>query len=185
MSLRFTQRLAEPHVAPQLTLALTAEDRTRSRHYFQTEEGQGLYLRLPRGTVLRHGDVLQSEDGTTYLKIVAKPEPVMIVTAKTPLDLLRAAYHLGNRHVPLEVTVDYLRLSPDPVLQSMLEQMGLQIETAILPFEPEAGAYERAELHSHSHHHHSHDHSHNHNHNHSHDHGYAAPASSDRPSQLF
>ncbi|NJO77433.1 MAG: urease accessory protein UreE [Cyanobacteria bacterium RM1_2_2] len=162
MPLYLTDRLSSPVTEPvHLTLSLTAEERTRSRHYFETDEtidGEGVHLNLARGTVLRHGDVLRSEDGKTLVQIVAKPEPVMTVLASTPLDLLRAAYHLGNRHVPLEVKETYLRLSPDPVLRSMLEQMGVQITEDVLPFEPEAGAYNHPES-SHAHRHaHSHAH---------------------------
>lgn len=157
MSLYLTERLIAPTSEPvTLTLALTAEERTRSRHYFEVE-GEGMHLNLPRGTVLRHGDVLRSEDGKTLVQIVAKLEPVMTVVAATPLDLLRAAYHLGNRHVALEVRETYLRLSPDPVLRSMLEQMGVQITEDVLPFEPEAGAYSQS-AYGHSAHSHSHNH---------------------------
>jgi urease accessory protein len=154
MSLYLTDRLTPPSLEPvHFTLALTAEERTRSRHYFETVEGQGVHLQLPRGTVLRHEDVLRSQDGKTLVQVVAQPEPVMTVLAATPLDLLRAAYHLGNRHVPLEVAATYLRFSPDPVLCSMLEQMGLQVTEAVLPFEPEAGAYhtESSQSHTHAH----------------------------------
>lgn len=149
--LNLTQRLKPDSTATvHHTLALTAEERTRSRHYFETESGQGIYLRLPRGTVLRHGDLLQSDDQSCLVRIVAKPEPVLVVTAKTPLDLLRAAYHLGNRHVPLEVAETYLHLAPDSVLQSMLEQMGLQVSSNVLPFEPESGAYGQVHHHAYS-----------------------------------
>ncbi|GAB4236207.1 MAG: hypothetical protein Kow00121_63580 [Elainellaceae cyanobacterium] len=142
MPLNLTQRLLVDHAATAaFTLSLTAEERTRSRHFFLTDEGQGVYLRLDRGTVLRHGDLLQSDDRQTVVRVVAKPEPVMTVTAQTPLDLLRAAYHLGNRHVSLEVTASYLRLAPDPVLKSMLLQLGLAVTETIAPFAPEAGAY--------------------------------------------
>lgn len=138
--LTLTQRLPhDPDATVNLTLALTAEERTRSRHYFD-HDGQPVYLHLSRGTVLRHGDLLQS-DTQQIVRITAKPEPVITVTAQTALELLRAAYHLGNRHVPLEVTETCLRLSPDPVLQAMLEQLGLQIQTEIAPFQPESGAY--------------------------------------------
>ena len=146
--LHLTQRLSG--LAPvQLTLSLTAEERSRSRHYFEAELGQGVYLQLPRGTVLRQGDLLQSKDGTTVVQVIAKPEPVMVVTAQTSLQLLRAAYHLGNRHVPLEVTADYLQLAPDSVLKAMLEQMGLQVSEQSLPFQPETGAYGSAHHSSH------------------------------------
>jgi urease accessory protein len=96
---------------------------------------------LPRGTVLQEGDLLTSEDGKTIVRIVARSEPTILVTATHSLDLLRAAYHLGNRHVPLEITPNYLRLSPDPVLESMLIKLGLVIREEIAPFHPEIGAY--------------------------------------------
>ena len=156
MTLTLTHRLTSSHfyAAPavvNLTLSLTAEERTRSRHYFQTEAGLGIHLQLPRGTVLHHSDLLSTEDSKTIVQVIAKPEPVMTATAHTLLDLLRATYHLGNRHVPLEVAIDYLRLSPDSVLKAMLEQLGLHVVEAILPFRPEMGAY------GHSHNEHSHE----------------------------
>jgi urease accessory protein len=124
------------------TLALTAEERVRSRHHFESA-GQSFSFQLSRGTVLHHQDLLQAESGER-VRIIAKPEPVLTVTAKTPLELLRAAYHLGNRHVSLEVTESYLRLLPDPVLQAMLEQLGVQVSEEIVPFQPETGAYGHA-----------------------------------------
>jgi urease accessory protein len=140
--LAFTKRLnTDREISVSFTLSLTAEERTRTRHRFETPEGQALYLRLPRGTVLQDGDLLQSEAGDAVVRIVAKPEPVLTVTSKTPINLLRASYHLGNRHVPLEVAPNYLRLSPDPVLQAMLEQLGVEVEKEIVPFQPESGAY--------------------------------------------
>lgn len=140
--LTFTERLSEVDVdiTVSLTLSLTAFERTRTRHRFETPDGQSLFLRLPRGTVLHDGDLLQSEDNVV-IRIAAKPEPVLTVTSQTNLDLLRASYHLGNRHVPLEVTATYLRLSPDPVLQTMLEQLGLKVTEEVVPFQPEIGAY--------------------------------------------
>ncbi|MEJ1931914.1 urease accessory protein UreE [Nostoc sp. NIES-2111] len=132
---------ANPNVAVTLTLALTAEERTRSRHRFETEDGEVVFLRLPRGTVLRDGDILLDETNNSLIRIAAKLEPVLTVVASTPLLLMRAAYHLGNRHVPVEITSTYLRISPDEVLRSMLEHMGLAITAEILPFQPELGAY--------------------------------------------
>ncbi len=137
----FTQRLITDLDAPvSLTLSLTAEDRTRSRHHFETDDGQLVYLQLPRGTVLRDGDLLQADDGA-IVRVLAKPEPVLTVTAQTALDLLQAAYHLGNRHVSLEIASTYLRLSPDPVLHDLLVHRGLHIIEEIQPFQPESGAY--------------------------------------------
>ena len=143
--LTFTQRLmADPDVVVSFTLALTAEERTKSRHRFEMEDGQALYLRLPRGTLLRDGDLLLAETDSTLVRITAKPEPIFTITATTSVELLRAAYHLGNRHVPIEITETYLRISPDSVLQTMLEHMGMEVQEAVLPFQPEIGAYGHA-----------------------------------------
>ncbi|MBS9390502.1 MAG: urease accessory protein UreE [Dolichospermum sp. WA123] len=139
--LTFTQR--QPPNADaivNITLSLTAEERTRSRHKFILADGQEVFLRLARGTVLHDSDILTDETESIYMGIIAKPEPVLTVLAEIPL-LLRAAYHLGNRHVPIEITSTYLRLSPDAVLAAMLIQLGLEIKEEILPFQPELGAY--------------------------------------------
>jgi urease accessory protein len=106
-----------------------------------------VYVSLPRGTLLQEGDLLCSDAETTLVRVFAKPEPVMTVHSTTGLGLLKAAYHLGNRHVSLEIASDYLRFSPDPVLKSMLEQMGLRVKDDIVAFHPESGAYG----HSHAH----------------------------------
>lgn len=127
--------------AVTLTLALTADERTRSRHRFETKDGEVVFLRLPRGTVLHDGDILEDETNSNLVRIAAKPEPVLTALAETPLLLLRAAYHLGNRHVACEITASYLRFLPDSVLRSMLEQLGLKIKEEVLPFQPETGAY--------------------------------------------
>lgn len=145
--LTVTQRsLHNPPIAPQYTLWLTAEERTRSRRHFKTEEGETIYLQLPRGTILGEGDLLASETGEILVRVKAKPEPVLTVTAADFLTLMRSAYHLGNRHIPLEITPTYLRLSPDSVLQKMLIQLGVEVREEIAPFQPEIGAYS----HSHS-----------------------------------
>jgi urease accessory protein len=139
---KFTLRKPpNPDATVTLTLALTAEERTRSRHRFETEDGQTVFLRLPRGTVLQDGDILEDEVTGSVVRIIAKPEQVLTVTAQTTLLLLKAAYHLGNRHIPVEIKANYLRLSPDPVLRAMLENLGLQVCEEISPFQPEAGAY--------------------------------------------
>jgi urease accessory protein len=139
MPLIFTHRLSVPDRPADLVLSLTAEERMRSHFPFTTDEGHSIYLRLPRGTVLRDGDVLEA-DGT-LLQIRAKPEPVLVVRADNPLDLLRAVYHLGNRHVALEITATCLQLSPDPVLKDMLSYLPLKVTEESHPFEPETGAY--------------------------------------------
>jgi urease accessory protein len=145
----FTQfKSPDIDAAVNFTLPLTAEERTRSRHKFTLADGQEVFLRLPRGTVLQDHDILTDDSQSNFIRIVAKPESVLTVVAKTPSLLLKAAYHLGNRHVPVEITPNYLRLSPDSVLQTMLEKLGLEIQAEVVPFQPELGAY--------GNHHHSH-----------------------------
>lgn len=159
----FTQK-GSPTSEPTLTLELTADERTRSRYRYmisrkitdrqgagvdlssrerQPDTQDAIYLELPRGTVLRHGDCLRGDDHQQILRIVAKPEPVLTVRAANSAQpiLLRAAYHLGNRHVALEVGTDYLRLAPDSVLESMLHQLGVTVTAETTPFQPESGAY--------------------------------------------
>jgi urease accessory protein len=128
---------------PTDRLSLTAEERQRSRCPFTTIGNVEVYLQLERGIFLRQGDRLQSEDGSFVVEIVAAPERVMAVTAGLSIDLLQAAYHLGNRHVPLEVTENQLYLLPDPVLQDLLQHRGLTVVELERPFQPQAGAYDR------------------------------------------
>ncbi|TVQ64497.1 MAG: urease accessory protein UreE [Spirulina sp. DLM2.Bin59] len=141
--MRLVERVEHPPTPIEgevFLLPLPASDRHRSRHHCQTSTGVPVILCLPRGTVLQDGDWLTGERGE-WAQVVAEPEPVLTVTAAHPQALLRAAYHLGNRHVALEVTATYLRLSPDPVLQGMLLQLGVTVVEEICPFRPEAGAY--------------------------------------------
>jgi urease accessory protein len=128
----------------QGVVVLSAEERLRSRYRCQTQDGTELLLSLPRGTVLHEGDLLTTETLDWCVQVQAKAEPVLKVEAHSPLDLLRATYHLGNRHVPLEVTSTTLKLSPDPVLKDMLEHLGATVTEAIEPFYPEMGAYHHA-----------------------------------------
>lgn len=140
--LTLTQRQPpNPNVVVNFTLALTAEERTRSRYRWETKDGKVLFFRLPRGTILQDGDILQDETKRENVRITAKAESVLTVFAPTPVLLMRGAYHLGNRHVPVEITSSYLRLLPDPVLRTMLEQLGLKVIEETLPFQPELGAY--------------------------------------------
>jgi urease accessory protein len=140
----FIHRIAKAEVLstlkPLFTLSLTAEERTRTRHRFDVAEEQTLFFRLPRGIFLQDGDFLEAEGGE-LIEILAKPEPVLTVLADNSLTLLRVAYHLGNRHVPVEITPDYLHLKPDSVLAEMLIHLGVEVKEEIKPFQPEAGAY--------------------------------------------
>lgn len=141
MPLIFNRKLSVQDREVDLVLSLTSEERKRSHFPFTTDDGTSIYLQIPRGTFLRDRELLEAETGGTILQIQAKPEPVLTIRAKNPLDLLRAAYHLGNRHVALEITPTCLRISPDPVLQKMLSQLQLDVTAEHHPFQPETGAY--------------------------------------------
>ena len=124
------------------TIELDWDTRQKSRFEADDSQSRRLGVFLPRGTAVRGGDVLVTEDGS-LVKVVARPQPVMTVRAGhgSALALLRAAYHLGNRHVALEVHADRLQIEPDPVLADMLRQMHLEVVEQLAPFEPEGGAY--------------------------------------------
>lgn len=126
------------------TVVLDWDTRQKSRFDASDSQGRALGVFLPRGSVVRGGDVLVAEDGT-LIRVVAQPQPVMRVTPcaahGTPFDLVRAAYHLGNRHVPLELNAEHLQFEPDHVLAGMLQQMDLTVTEQLAPFEPEGGAY--------------------------------------------
>lgn len=122
------------------TLELPFDLRQKSRLRVKLASGQEAALFLTRGIILRGGDLLKSEDGKV-IKIIAAQEPVYDVVAHTPQALMCAAYHLGNRHVPLQVGDGWLRLEQDYVLKEMLVGLGMQITEKNAPFEPEAGAY--------------------------------------------
>ena len=145
--------------------------RRKSRFDAVDSQGRRLGVFLPRGSVLRGGDVLVAEDGSLVL-VKAAAQPVLVVTAcpehGTPFDLTRAAYHLGNRHVQLELRADHLKLEPDHVLAELLRQMHLIVNESNDAFEPEAGAYASAGR--------THDHDHDHGHGHAQAHAHAPPA---------
>ncbi len=156
-------------------VALAWDVRQKSRIETIDSQGRALNVFLPRGTVLRGGDVLVAEDGS-LIRVTAAPQPVLVVTHcadhGTPFDLLRAAYHLGNRHVPLELQPDRLLLEPDHVLADMLRMQHLIVTEASSAFEPEGGAY-GAGAGAHAGHAHGHDHGHDHGHEHAHGHDQA------------
>ena len=149
------------------TVELDWDIRSKSRFDATDSAGRHLGIFLPRGQVLRGGDVLVTEDGS-LVRVIAAPQPVLRVTAcaehGTALDLPRAAYHLGNRHVALEVQAAFLQLEPDPVLAEMLRSMHLIVAELNAPFEPESGAYAHAGAGGDAHHGHDHGHGHGHDH---------------------
>jgi urease accessory protein len=128
--------------------------------------GRQLGIFLPRGTLVSGGDVLVAEDGS-LIKVIARAQQVLVITIEqghgTPFDLIRAAYHLGNRHVPIELKPDHLKIEPDHVLAEMLRAMHLIVTATETTFEPEGGAYS-AQPHSHGSHSHTHESSQSHTH---------------------
>ena len=156
------------------TADLDWDVRQKSRFDTVDSAGRQLGVFLPRGTVVRGGDVLVAEDGSLVV-VKAAPQPVLVVrhcsTHGTPFDLMRAAYHLGNRHVALALQPDRLLLEPDHVLADMLRSMHLMVSEGNDAFEPESGAY-APEHGQGAHHDHAHDHAHDHDHGHDHGHGH-------------
>ena len=175
------------------TVELDWDVRQKSRFDATDSTGRALGVFLPRGTAVRGGDALLAEDGSLIV-VKAAPQAVLVVRHcsehGTPFDLLRAAYHLGNRHVQLELQPDHLKFEPDHVLADMLRSMHLIVTEEQAAFEPEGGAYAAQ---GHEHHDHApaapkkvaipiaaaphvhgpgcgHDHSHDHDHHHGHDH---------------
>lgn len=152
-------------------LELDWDTRSKSRFSAVDSTGREIGVVLPRGTTLRGGDVLVAEDGS-LLRVVAAAQPVLQVRHcaehGSPFDLLRAAYHLGNRHVPLELQPQLLQFEPDPVLADMLLRQHLIVTEAQAAFEPEGGAYGESSGHGHHHGHHGHG-SHGDEHDHAHE----------------
>ena len=165
------------------TVELDWDIRQKSRFDCADSLGRQLGVFLPRGTLVRGGDVLLAEDGS-MVRVLAAPQAVLRITActshGTAFDLTRAAYHLGNRHVPIELKPDHLKIEPDHVLADMLRAMHLIVREVEEAFEPEGGAYSTGG-HSHGHEHvaapapaakavHVHGPDCNHGHDHGHDH---------------
>ena len=146
------------------TIELDWDIRQKSRFDATDSIGRSLGIFLPRGTVARGGDVLVAEDGS-LIRVIAAPQSVLKITHCTqhgrPYDLIRAAYHLGNRHVPIELKPDHLKIEPDHVLADMLRAMHLIVHAVEEAFEPENGAYAAGGHHTHVEHSHG-EHSHSH-----------------------
>jgi urease accessory protein len=124
-------------VLPILRLVLPFELRQKSRLRAQADNGETLSLILPRGKVVRGGERVRTLDGRE-VEIVAAPEKLAHIESG---ELARVAYHLGNRHVPLQVGKDFLRIAEDHVLEEMARKLGAKVSRVEAPFEPEAGAY--------------------------------------------
>ena len=144
-------------------LYLDFDTRQRSRFKAQTQQQETLGVDLPRTETIKNGSVLADSQGG-LIQVMAAKQALVEVTADNSFDLMKGAYHLGNRHVPLMIAPKALYFEPDHVLEAMLHQLGLHTQAVQAPFEPETGAY-KGDNGGHSH---SHAHSNNHEHAHSH-----------------
>ena len=164
-ALSFVQRVAAEGPASVLPSAgersatLAWHERERSRLAVMTNTLEFVSIVLERGETLSHGDLLQTEDGAQRLRIYAKEEPVLKISASDSLTLTRLVYHLANRHVKMMLKTNAVFIESDPVLHSLAKNLGGQVETVHCVFEPERGAY-------------SHSHGQGHRHDHSHEHGH-------------
>ena len=159
------QGLAPALLRRMPTVELDWDVRQKSRFDATDSTGRHLGVFLPPGPPVRGGDVLVVEDGT-LVRVLAAPQPVLVITPcrehGSSFDLVRAAYHLGNRHVAIELRPDHLKIEPAHVLAAMLRAMHLEVKEEDGPFEPEGGAYGGQG--------HGHGHSHGHGHGHGHAH---------------
>ncbi|MDB6082631.1 MAG: urease accessory protein UreE [Gammaproteobacteria bacterium] len=125
---------------------LTFDGRCKSRLLLRLDDGEQAALIVERGRVLRNGERVRTEDGRD-VEIVAADEALLEAVSGDPLLIAKAAYHLGNRHVAVQLMPDRLRFLADHVLSEMVAGLGLQVRALVAPFEPEGGAYG----HGHSH----------------------------------
>ncbi|PZP24970.1 MULTISPECIES: urease accessory protein UreE [Pseudomonas] len=143
-------RRIEPRTEWDAELEMTFEARSKSRLRCFSSTGEDVGLFLERGQPpLADGECLQAEDGR-IVRVRARAEPLMHVTCANAFELTRAAYHLGNRHVALQLGDGWLRLPDDYVLRDMLEQLGAHVEAIEAPYQPEHGAYGGGHHHSHA-----------------------------------
>ncbi|MDN7142425.1 urease accessory protein UreE [Pseudomonas sp. JQ170] len=144
-----TRRVTDAeHVSGTVTLSL--DTRIKSRVRVTLDDGREAGLMLERGQLLRGGELLAAELGGEVIRVLAAAEQVSTVRCADPLLLARASYHLGNRHVPLQIEAGFVRYQHDHVLDEMVRGLGLEVLVEQAPFEPEAGAYQSAP-HSHGH----------------------------------
>lgn len=159
---------------PADTVVLDYDDRHRRRITMEGVGGLSFLLDLPEAIALRSGDAIRLEDGR-LVEVVGAPEPLAEIRAENTEHLLRLAWHLGNRHLPVQIANGKLRIRRDHVIEAMVEGLGGKVRAIEAAFDPEGGAYLQASHahHDHGHHHHGHDHSHapKHAHDHSHAHG--------------
>ena len=147
--LKVTEKLATP-LTPSASLTLSFEKRQKSRLRVSLDNDQEVALMLERGSVLRHGELLRADNGL-IIEVRAANEEIAVISTENSFLLARACYHLGNRHVPLQIGEGWLHIQRDHVLEEMVQSLGLSVKHECVPFEPESGAYSGHSSHSHSH----------------------------------
>ena len=140
------QQHAAHDAFPAERLILTFELRCKCRLRTRAESGEEVGLFMQRGTVLHHGDKLAADDGR-IVEVLAAPEALQEARAADPLLLIRGAYHLGNRHVAVQLGTGWLRFAADHVLRDMVAGLGLLVTEIVAPFQPESGAYGHGHTH--------------------------------------
>src|SRR5438045_8555154 len=143
------------------SLVLKPDERRLQSGHFTGVNGTQIGMMLPEPVVLRNGDALELDDGS-IVDVVIEPEPLIEIRGNDLTHLARLAWHLGDRHVPVQIFANRLRMRPDTALEKMLNAVGARLAQIEAPFDPGGGAY--------AHHAHSHEHSHHHRHDHAHDH---------------
>jgi urease accessory protein len=145
-----------PHERSAGSLTLDFEARHRRRFRLTADQGDDILLDLPQAVAMADGDGLQLEDGR-WLKVLAAAEDIVEIRHKDALQLMRIAWHLGNRHLPTEIRGDVLCIRPDHVIENMLRGFGAEISKVQVAFQPEGGAYGHSHDHKHHEDHHHHD----------------------------
>jgi urease accessory protein len=145
---RFEKVLARSDEASLPKLTLPYDLRRKTRQLVRLDDGEEIGLLLAPGTILKDGDILESAEGDR-VRIAAAAEPILFVTATEGKKLARAAYHLGNRHIPVEIGTGFLRLEADLVLKDMLKRLEVSVEERKEAFNPESGAYGGGHRHGH------------------------------------
>jgi len=143
-------------------VVLDADERQRRRIVLTAENGTRMLLDFEKPVTLRDGDGLALEDGSV-VQVAGRAEPLVEVSAKAPTDLVRLAWHIGNRHTDVQFVENALRIRQDHVLEKMVKGLGGLMKMVEAPFDPESGAYAPRDAHGHRqdhHHHHGHDHDH-------------------------
>jgi urease accessory protein len=132
-------------------LVLPFEQRQKSRLVVQLTNGTDVLVRLARGRTLREGDVLMAEDERGCAVVRAATEPLTAVRVADPWALARLTYHLGNRHIPVQIELGRIYYQQDPVIDTLVQRLGFEPERVTAPFEPESGAYGSGLVHEHGH----------------------------------